>query len=388
MSPRVYLDHASTSPLRPSARRALRAWLDEEEDGVVHGDPGRLHHDGMVSRVAVEQAREQVAGLLGARPREVVFTSGATEAIAAASWGALRRDPARHHVVLAAVEHSAVRQWAGRFGSSTVVGVDHHGRVDAAELLGAVRDDTALVHVQWGNHEVATLQPVEEVVAGCRERGVPVHVDAAQAVGHLPVDFGGLGADLLSVSGHKFGAPTGTGALLVRRGVRFEPLLVGGDQERARRAGLEHLHGVVGLGAAAEDLAADLDGEVRRQRALTDRVRDWAASTGGVQVLGAPADGSLAHLVCLGLDGVEPQPVLLGLDRAGIAVHSGSSCSSEALEPSPVLEAMGVDAQRSLRVSVGWSSSDADIDHFLAALPRVLAELRGLRPGGDRSTRR
>lgn len=378
MSPRVYLDHASTSPLRRSARRVLRAWLDEEEGGTVHGDPGRIHHDGMVSRVAVEQAREQVAGLLGARPREVVFTSGATESIAAASWGALRRDPERRHVALAAVEHSAVRQWADRFGTSTVVGVDRTGRVDAGELLEAVRTDTALVHVQWGNHEVATLQPVAEVVAGCRERGVPVHVDAAQAVGHVPVDFHGLGADLLSVSGHKFGAPAGTGALLVRRGVRFEPLLVGGDQERARRAGLEHLPGIVGFGAAADELAAGLGEEVERERRLTDRVRAWADGADGVSVLGAPADGSLPHLVCLGLEGVEPQPVLLGLDRAGISVHSGSSCSSEALEPSPVLQAMGVDAERSLRISVGWDSTDRDVDRLLGALPAVLDELRRL----------
>ncbi|MFZ4517806.1 MAG: cysteine desulfurase family protein [Microthrixaceae bacterium] len=384
MSPRVDLDHASTSPLRPSARRALRAWLDEEEAGTLHGDPGRIHHDGMVSRVAVEEAREQVAALLGARPREVVFTSGATEAIAAASWGALRRDPDRGHVVLAAVEHSAVRQWAERFPSCTVVGVDRTGRVDAGELLDAVRDDTALVHVQWGNHEVATRQPVHEVVAGCRERRVPVHVDAAQAVGHEVVHFGDLGADLFSVSGHKFGAPTGTGALLVRRGSRFEPLLVGGDQERARRAGLENLLGVVGLGAAAGELAGSLPDEIDQARRLTDRVRAWAATADGVEVLGAPADGSLPHLVCLGTEGVEPQPVLLGLDAAGIAAHSGSSCSSEALEPSPVLEAMGVDAQRSLRVSVGWSSTDEDVDRLLEVLPRVLAELRALRPDAGR----
>lgn len=343
------------------------------------GDPGRIHHDGMRSRVALEDARSQVATWLGCRPREVVVTSGATESIAAASWGARERDPARRHVVLAAVEHSAVRQWAER-GPHTVVGVNRTGRVDPDELLGAIRPDTALVHLQWGNHEVGTLQPVAPVVAACRERGVLVHVDAAQAAGRVPLGLRELGADLVSVSGHKLGGPTGTGVLAVRRGLRIPPLLVGGDQERARRAGLEHTAGIVGLGAAAAELTRTLPAVEARCRALTDRVRAWAAGAEGVEVLGAPADGSLPHLVCLGLAGVEPQPMLLGLDALGISVHSGSSCSSESLEPSPVLEAMGVDAQRSLRVSVSWANDDEDVERFTSAATRVLGELRALRP--------
>lgn len=379
---RAYLDHASTSPLRPAARAAVRAWLEQEEAGALHGDPGRIHVEGMTARAAVERAREQLAHLVGARGREVVFTSGATEAIAAATFGALQRDAEQQRVVLAAVEHSAVRRWADR-GRARVVGVDRSGRVDPDELLAAVGPDTALVHLQWGNHEVGTLQPVAEVVAACRERGVLVHVDAAQAVGRVPVDFAASGADLMSLSGHKFGAPTGTGALLVRRGVRLPPLLVGGDQERARRAGLENLLGVVGLGAAAEELAAALPVEEAAARAHTQRIRRAAAAMDGVSVLGADDEASLPHLVCLGFDGVEPQPVLLGLDRRGISVHSGSSCSSEALEPSPVLEAMGVDAERSLRVSVGWSTTDEDVDRLLRDLPTVLEELRGLRAAAD-----
>jgi cysteine desulfurase len=375
---RAYLDHASTSPLRPGAAATLRDWLDRTGE---HGDPGRIHAEGLSTRVAVEEARDRVAALVGARSREVVLTSGATEAIAAATFGARARDRERGHVALSAVEHSAVRQWAER-GDATVVGVDVTGRVDPDELLDVVGPDTALVHLQWGNHEVGTLQPLEPVVAACRERGVLVHVDAAQAVGRVPVDFGASGADLMSLSGHKFGAPTGTGALLVRRGLRVPPLLVGGDQERARRAGLENVLGVVGLGAAAEQALAGLEDEEERSRALTGRVRDWAAGAEGVSVLGADARGALPHLVCLGIEGIEPQPVLLGLDRAGVAVHSGSSCSTEALEPSPVLEAMGVDAQRSLRVSVGWDTTDADVDRLLESLPEVLADLRRLQAGG------
>ena len=370
MFERVYLDHASTSPLRPEARAALVEQLGRA------GDPARIHAEGLSARVAVEEARQQVAGLIGARPREVVFTGGATEAIAAACWGAAARGA---HQVVPAVEHSAVRLAAERHGEVTRVPVDGRGRVAAEDVLAAVRPDTALVHVQWGNHEVGTVQPVAEVVAACRERGVLVHVDAAQAVGHVDVDFRALGADLMSISAHKFGGPTGVGALLVRQGLRLPPLLVGGDQERARRAGLENVPAIAGLGAlcgALAEGAAAADGA--EQRRLTQRILDGVADGAlGLVQYGHPID-SVPHIVCFGVQGVEPQAVLLGLDRAGIAAHSGSACSSEALEPSPVLEAMGVDAHHSLRLSVGWSTTDADIDRVLGALPTVLADLRAL----------
>jgi cysteine desulfurase len=367
---RHYLDHASTSPLRPSARDAVVGWLDR-----AVGDPGRIHAEGMEARVAVETAREQVAQLLGARPRSVVLTSGATEAIAAACWGAAERGG---HQVLAAVEHSAVRRAAEQHGEVTVVGVDGTGRIDPDELLAAVRPDTALVHVQWGNHEVGTTQPVAEVVAACRERGVLVHVDAAQAAGRVAIDLDSLGADLLSVAAHKLGGPPGVGALLVRRGLRVRPLLVGGDQERARRAGLEPVAALAGFGAAAAELAdGGLAREADHQRALTDALRHGLAAIDGVTAYGHPSQ-RLPHLVCVGIEGIEPQAVLLGLDRAGVAAHSGSACSSEALEPSPVLEAMGVDAHRSLRLSVGWSSTGADVDAALTALPPILESLRAL----------
>lgn len=378
---RAYLDHASTSPLRPAARDAMVDAL-----GSLRGDPGRIHEEGMAARVALETAREQVAAFLGARSREVVFTSSATEAIAAAAWGASARardraaDPGApvHHVVTA-VEHSAVRRSAEREGEVTVVPVDRTGRVDPDEVLHAVQPHTAAVHVQWGNHEVGTVQPVAEVVAACRERGVLVHVDAAQAAGRIPIAFGDLGADLLSVSGHKLGGPAGTGALLVRRGLRVPPLLVGGDQERARRAGLEPVAALVGLGAAcahhggAEEIAASAR--------LADRLRAGLAAIDGVEVYGHP-EHHLPHLVCAGIDGVEPQGVLLGLDRAGVAAHSGSACSSEALEPSPVLQAMGVDAHRSLRLATGWDTTDADVDLALEALPVTIDRLRALAAGG------
>jgi cysteine desulfurase len=374
---RHYLDHASTSPARPETAEAMVRCLRE-----VRGDPARIHHEGQVARVTVEQARERVAALLGARSREVVFTSGATEAIATAIHGATARAGAdggpgrRAHVVAAAVEHSAVRLGSARHDLS-LVGCDRQGRVDADELMAAVRPDTALVHLQWGNHEVGTTQPVAEVVARCRDRGVLVHVDAAQAAGHLPVDFRALGADLMSVSAHKMGGPPGVGALLVRRGLRLDPLLVGGDQERARRAGLEDVPAIAGWGAAAEAVAGRLDEEERADRRRTTRVLEAAVELDGIEVFGDALD-RLPHIVCLGIRGVEPQAVLLGLDQAGIAVHSGSACASEDLVPSPVLEAMGVDAHHSLRISVGWSTTDDDVDALLAAVPAVLDRLRAL----------
>jgi cysteine desulfurase len=348
--------------------------------GGTYGDPSRIHAEGMAARVAIETAREQVAAFFGARSREVVLTSGATEAIAAATWGAIERG---RQVVASSVEHSAVRAASDAFartegGAVVTVGVDAVGRIDVDAVEAALSESTALVHVQWGNHEVGTVQPVAEVVELCHEHGTLVHVDAAQANGHVPVDFGAIGADLMSVSGHKFGAPPGIGALLVRRGLRLRPLLVGGDQERARRAGLENLPAIVGLAAACEALSGDaLANEAERARAMTDRVLAWAHATDRVQVYGDP-QRRLPHLVCLGIEGIEPQAVLLGLDQRGVAAHSGSACSSEALEPSPVLEAMGVDAHRSLRVSVGWNTTDGDVDALLETLPEIIGGLRAL----------
>jgi cysteine desulfurase len=339
------------------------------------GDPGRIHEEGLTVRMAVEQAREQVAATFGARPREVVFTGSGTEAVTTAVRGAASRGG---HQVVTAVEHSAVRLAAERVGEVTVVGVDGQGRVDPQAVVDAIRPDTAVVHVQAGNHEVGTRQPVTDVVAACADHDVLVHVDAAQANGHDPVDFAALGADLVSLSAHKFGGPPGVGALLVRRGLRLDPLLVGGDQERARRAGLENAPALAGFAAACA--ALDLEAEAADARRLTERVLAGAAELDGLPIYGDPVD-RLPHLVCLGVAGVEPQAVLLGLDAAGVAVHSGSACSSEALEPSPVLEAMGVDAHRSLRVSVGWSSTDADVDALLDALPRVVGDLRRLGAG-------
>jgi cysteine desulfurase len=407
---RAYLDHASSSPLRPAAYEAMLPW-------VAHpGDPGRVHAEGRAARVALEEAREMVAAFFGARPREVIFTSGGTESVNAAIGGAAarsadelpERNPLRRraaqgieeqpvagdtwveggggagrdgvHIVTTAVEHSAVLEAANRAGRVTMAGVDGLGRYDTATVLAGLRPETALVSVQLANHEVGTIQPAPEVVAAVRERGVLAHVDACAAAGYLPIDFAALGADLCSVTAHKFGGPKGIGALLVRRGLRIPPFHLGGAQERNRRAGLENVAAAVGFAAAVGELEDDrLRAEAEAARALTNRLLTEAPKlVDGLTVFGDPVD-RLSHLVCFGVAGVEAEPVLLGLDQRGVAVHSGSSCSSETFEPSPVLSAMGVDADHSLRVSVGWSSTPHDVDAFLAALPEVVGRLRRLR---------
>jgi cysteine desulfurase len=237
--------------------------------------------------------------------------------------------------------------------------------------------------VQLANHEVGTVQhAVPKICAAARDAGVLVHVDACAAVGHVPVDFLALGADLCSVTGHPWGAPKGAAALLVRRGLRVPPFIVGGSQERARRGGIEDVAAIVGFGAAAAELSdADrLAHEATEARRRTDAVDAAATAVDGVERYGPRnADERLPNLVCLGLAGVEAEPVLLGLDQRGVAVHSGSSCSSELLEPSPVLQAMGVNADRSLRLSVGWNTADEEITLFATAFPIVMEQLRALR---------
>jgi cysteine desulfurase len=387
---RHYLDHASTSPPRPEVVAAMVEWLQSVgQDGAAGADPGRVHTEGRMTRAVVEDARDAVAGLFGTRPRQVVFTSGGTEAVNAAVWGMTQTNGGPgggRAVVVAGVEHSCVREASARAGTVVPLSVDGQGHIDPAAVEAALVASTAqgqpvaLVHCQAANHEVGTRQAVADVVAVCRAHGVAVHVDACALAGHLPLAFDDLGADLLSVSTHKFGGPPGTGALLVRRGLRIDPLLVGGEQERARRGGLENVLGIVGFGAAAAALSVPgvMEAEAQASRRRTEALMAAATVVDGVEVIGDRV-GRVPHIVCLTVAGVEAEPVLLGLDQRGIAAHSGSSCSSESLAPSPVLEAMGVDAEHSLRLSVGWSTTDEDIDAFAAAFAPVVHALRSLR---------
>jgi cysteine desulfurase len=374
-----YLDHASSSPLRPEAVEAITGWANSG----TFADPGRQHGDGHLVRDSVEHARDAVATLLDVRPREVVFTSGGTEAANAASSGA-RAARGAGPMLYTAVEHSAVRLAAERAGLAVPIEVDALGRVDLdrlSQLLDAADESSppVLVHCQWANHEVGTVQPVAEVVALCHARGVAVHVDACAAAGEVRLALGELGADLVSVSAHKLGGPPGVGALVVRRGTRIAPLLLGGEQERGRRAGMENVPGILGFGAvaAALSLPGVIEHEAARARAQSEQLLDAALQVKGVTAYGDRSD-RLPHIVCIGVSDVEAEAVVLGLDQAGIAVHSGSACSSESLEPSPVLEAMGVDAQRSLRLSVGWSTTTDDVEAFAKHFPDVVGRLRAL----------
>lgn len=375
---RHYLDHASTVPLRPLARAALdRAYA------LPSADPGRIHEEGMIARQALELARTSVAQLVNARASEVMFASSATEAIVTSIHGVHAADP-QATIVATAVEHSAVRLAAERTGRLRIVPVDSTGRVDPEHVIAAIDDEqragrtVGLVCCQLGNHEVGTVQPVAEITAAARDRGVRTLVDAAQAAGRITIDIRAIEADFVALSGHKLGAPPGTGALIIKRGVRVPALLVGGEQERARRAGLENMPGAVAFGAACAELVETLESEAAESERLTDRLRAGLAALDSITEYGHPTE-RLPHLVCVGIADIEPQAVILGLDRAGVAAHSGSACASEGLEPSPVLEAMGVDAHRSLRLSVGWNTVDADIDAALGALPRIIADLRSLR---------
>jgi len=400
LSGRHYLDCASTVPLRPEAARAMATWI--EQGGT--GDPGRVHAEGRVVRDAVERARESVAALLGTTANRIVFTSGGTEAANAAIFaagGARRGSP----MICADIEHSCVREAARRSAEIRRLEVDPYGRIDLEHLrtllaggrdalhlraggtggggAGTDRDSPALVNCQWCNHEVGTLQPVAEVVALCRSAGVPVHLDAAAAAGHVPLELDSIGADYVSVSAHKLGGPVGTGALFVRRGLRLEPFVIGGAQERARRGGLENVIGIVGFGAAAEALIEPgrlMDEQAAALR-LTEALLEAATSVNDVSALG-DTGSRVPHIVNVAVGGVLAEAVLLGLDRAGIAAHSGSACSSESIEPSPVLAAMGVDPDRSLRLSVGWSSTEADVGAFAEAFPPIVERLRALASSG------
>ncbi len=375
---RHYLDFASSAPLRPEAADAIRAAIDA---GVI-GDPSRPHTEGRIVSEAIERARAALARFLSVRERQVVFTSSGTEAANWAAFAAARARP-DGHIALAGVEHSAVARSSEQFARTITLRVDGLGRFDVdslGEVLKRRSPALALVQCQYANHEVGTVQPVTEVVRRCHEAGVSVHVDACQAVGQFPIDLGVLDADFVSLSGHKFGAPSGVGALVVRSGSRAAPMIVGSDQERARRAGMEPLLPIVGLGAVAEALTEPGAMEIvaERSRVFTDAIAKSVLSVDGVVAYG-DLERRAPHIVCFGVPDVEAEGVLLGLDQAGIAVHSGSACSSEAIEPSPVLAAMCVDADHSLRCSVGWSTTDDDVAAITEAFPLVVTRLRSLR---------
>jgi cysteine desulfurase len=369
----TYLDAASTTPLHPRARAALL----EAMDGF--GDPSRLYGRGRRARTLLDRSRERLAAAVGAAPDEVIFTSGGTEAANLAVTGMARAAGRRRHLVVSAVEHTSVlapaRALAGQGFEVTEVGVDGTGRVDPDELAEAVRDDTLLVCLQHANHEVGTIQPVQEAAALAHERRALVLVDACQTLGRLPVDMAELGADLLVASGHKCYGPPGTGFLVASGRARPWPVLVGDEREHRRRAGMENLPGIAAMAAAVTARVAEAPGERDRMAGLASRLLAGLATIPEVVVHGDPGQ-RLPHLVAFSVLYIEGEALLLLLDGEGIAVHSGSSCTADSQEPSHVLAAMGAITHGSVRVSFLRDTTESDVDRLLAVLPAAVADLR------------
>lgn len=374
----IHLDHNATTPVAPEVRQAMLPFLES-----AWGNPSSGHGLGRQAREAVARARQQVAALLGREPDEVVFTGGGSEADNLALKGlALARWPARGHLVTTAVEHPAVlapARFLERLGYAlTVVPVDREGVVDMAAVAAALRDDTFLVSVMHANNETGALQPVEEIAALLRDRGVPLHTDAAQSVGKVPVE--GLAADLLTVAGHKLGAPKGVGALVVRRGLRLEPLVHGGDQEGGRRAGTENVAGLVGLGAACELASRELPRSEPYLRELTSLLERLLAAglPGRMVVHGPPLERRLPNTLCFSIRGAVGAEVLARVPE--VAASTGSACHSGQVAASPVLRAMGVPEEvgvGAIRLSLGRATTREEVERAAALLVQAAGPPRG-----------
>jgi cysteine desulfurase len=379
---RVYFDHNATTPVSPAVAEVMsRVLLDE------FGNASSIHRFGQRAKAILDEARSAVADLIKADPSEVVFTSGGTEADNFAIRGAAEalEPTGRKHLVASAIEHEAVlntfKALARRGWQTTLVPVDARGLVDPDRVRAATTDATALVSVMHANNEIGTIQPVSEIAAIAHERGALMHTDAVQSAGKIPIDVTALGVDLLAISAHKFNGPKGAGALWIRRGTRLAAILTGGRHERSRRAGTENVPGLAGLGAAAAAATAKLPTEPARLTALRDRLEAGIlSSVPGTTVNGA-REPRVANTTNVSFDGVEAESLLIALDLAGVAVSTGSACSSGSLEPSHVLRAMGLPSARarnSLRFSLGPATTEQEVDFVAGILPGLVSKLRRL----------
>jgi cysteine desulfurase len=377
---RVYFDNNATTPLLPEVFEAMRPYFFEK-----FGNASSIHQQGQQARSAVEHAREQVAELLNCRPAEIVFTSGGTEGDNLALFGLARPGD---HIITSAIEHHAVLNSCHRLEEMgcnvTYLPVDGRGLVDPDDVRRALRPETKLVSIMFANNETGVLQAVNEIGKIAAEADVYFHTDAVQAVGKIPVDVKEIGCDLLTISAHKFHGPQGTGALFVRKGTLPQPLFYGGRHERSRRAGTENLAGIVGLGKAAEiALAGFADGSVAQLTALRDRLEntvlesiEQVAVNGG----GAPRTPNTSNI---SFDCIEGEAMVIALDLKGLSVSTGAACSSGAIEPSHVLTAMGLSADRargSIRFSLGKQNTAEDVEFALELIPQVLNRLREISP--------
>ena len=388
MSKIVYADNAATTQVSQRALQKMLPWLSAH-----YGNPSSIYGTGREAREALEEARGQLAQALGCDPGEVYFTSCGTESDNWAIRGMAKTMAAKgkRQIITTAIEHHAVlhtcRALEKEGFSVTYLPVDRYGLVTAEQVEAAITPETALVTVMFANNEIGTIEPVAEIGAVCRRKGVPFHTDAVQAVGHLPVDVRAMNIDLLSLSAHKFHGPKGVGALYIRRGIPFPATFMeGGGQERGRRAGTENVAGIVGMGAALTEALEELPEKTARVAAMRDRLIRELTKLPKVRLNGHP-DRRLAGNCNLSFEGVEGEALLLLLDASDICASSGSACTSGSLDPSHVLLAIGLPhevAHGSLRLSLGDGNTEEDVDRILEAVPRVVERLRAMSPVWER----
>lgn len=379
---RIYFDHNATTPLERSVVEVMTTVLQED-----FGNASSVHYFGQRAKARLDDARSALAGLIGAEPSEIVFTSGGTEADNFALRGVAEalEPTGRRHLIATAIEHEAVlvtlKALARRGWRTTLLPVGSSGIVDPEALSATLTDETALVSIMHANNELGTIQPVAELARLAHARGALVHTDAVQSVAKIPVDVRTLGVDLLSLSAHKFNGPKGAGALWIKRGTRIAAILTGGKHERTRRAGTENVAAIAGMGQAAKLASGKLAADGARLAALRDRAEQGILrAVPGTAVNGAP-EPRVPNTTNVSFDGVEAESLLIALDLEGIAVSTGSACSSGTLEPSHVLRAMGLPAHRtqnSIRISLGQGNTEEQVDYFLSRLPGVVQKLRSL----------
>ena len=381
--PKIYMDHAATTPLKEEVLEAMLPFLKS-----VYGNPSSLHFFGREARKALDESREKVARALGATPEEIIFTSGGTEANNLAIQGVARALSfgERKHIITSAIEHHAVLDTVNYLRSAgfevTFLPVDEYGMVDPGELERHITDNTILVTIMTANNEIGTIQPFEEIGRICRERGVYFHTDAVQAIGSIPFNLKEQPIDLLSLSAHKFYGPKGVGALYIRKRTKIKQVLFGGAQERKLRPGTENLPGIVGLGRAIELAVTDMEAKSAYLEGLRNRLIKGLLEIEGIRLNGHPQK-RLPGNVNVSVLYIEGESLLLNLDLKGIAVSSGSACTSGSLEPSHVLMAIGLDhqtAQGSVRLTLGSDNTVGDIDYTVEAVKEITERLRKISP--------
>jgi cysteine desulfurase len=381
---RIYFDYNATTPLLPAVAEAIAKASVE-----LFGNASSVHYFGQQAKAGIDTARSSVASLVGGDPTELVFTGGGTESDNFAIRGAAEAlEPAkRRHLIASAIEHEAVlntfKALARRGWKTTLLPVDQSGILSPDQLKAAITDDTALVSVMHANNEIGTIQPIAELAAIAHERGALMHTDAVQSAGKIPVNVRALGVDLLSISAHKFNGPKGVGALWVKRGTRLQTIQTGGKHERGRRAGTENVAGIVGMGVAANLAAEKMSVEAVRVGALRDRLEEGILrAVPGTAVNGARTS-RVPNTTNVSFERIEAESLLIALDLEGVAVSTGSACSSGTLEPSHVLRAMGFPphrTQNSLRFSLGVFSTQEEVDRVIEILPKLVEKLRALSP--------